>query len=96
MVNGSHPLDIDKWVQFRQKFPDIVIMGATIYVNDVIQHGTPADVEERARQTIVKLAPYKRFILCPVCTVDWRMPLPNVFALRDAAEKYGRYPIKES
>ncbi|MCX5852764.1 MAG: hypothetical protein NT072_12055 [Deltaproteobacteria bacterium] len=26
-VNGSHPLDIDWWVEFRKKFPEITIMG---------------------------------------------------------------------
>ena len=90
---ASHPLDIDTWVQFRKKFPDIVIQGVTIYVNDHIQYGTPEDVMKQAKYVIEKIAPYKRFILSPVCTVDWRMPLSNIFAIREAVEKYGRYPI---
>jgi uroporphyrinogen-III decarboxylase len=93
-VNGGHPLDVDKWVQFHEKFPDVVIMGVCLYVNDLIMNGTPEDVEERAKQVIAKLAPSNRLILSPHCTVDWRMPFPNIFALRDAVEKYGRYPIK--
>jgi uroporphyrinogen-III decarboxylase len=93
-VNGSHPLDLDEWVRFRHKYPNIFILGASIFVNAEIEHGTPEDVEERVRQNIIKLAPYKRFMINPVCSLGWRMPLDNVFAVRDAVEKYGKYPIK--
>ncbi len=93
-VNGGHPMDIDYWVQFNKKYPDIVIMGVALYVNDLLQSGTPEDIMERVRQIIAKLGPSKRLIVCPHCTVDWRQPLSNIFALREAVEKYGKYPIK--
>jgi hypothetical protein len=41
LVNGSHPLDLDEWVKFREKFPDIVIAGASLFVNGELEHGTP-------------------------------------------------------
>lgn len=92
-VNGCHPLDLDEWVRFREKFPDIVIIGASLYVNGEIQNGTPEDVERRVRDNIVKLAPYKRFIVSPTCSLGWRMSLPNIMAVGEATKKYGRYPI---
>lgn len=93
-VNGSHPLDLDEWVRLRQKFPSIVISGASLYVNGEMEHGTPQEVQERVKQNIMKLAPHKRFIVCPVCCLPWRVPLSNIFAVKEAVEKYGRYPIR--
>jgi hypothetical protein len=92
-VNGSHPLDLDEWVKFREKFPEITIIGASIHVSAELENGTPKEVEERVRQNIVKLAPQKRFIVCPVCCLPWRVSFSNIFAVREAVEKYGKYPI---
>ena len=94
LVNGSHPLDLDQWVAFREKYPGIVISGASLYVNAELENGKPRDVVERVRQNIEKLAPYGRFMIMPVCCMPWRVPLANIFALREAVEQYGRYPIE--
>lgn len=93
-VNGNNPNDLDEWVQFRKKFPDVVIIGASIFVCGELRDGTAEEVEELVKQNIIKLAPYKRFIVCPVCDLPWRVSLSNIFAVREAVEKYGRYPIK--
>ena len=92
-VNGSHPLDLDYWVKFNERYPDIVIMGATIYVNEALQTGTPEEVMEKGRQVVQTLGRTKKLALCPLCCLDWRMSLPNIFALRAAVETYGKYPI---
>jgi uroporphyrinogen-III decarboxylase len=68
-------------------------MGASIHVSAELENGTPKDVEERVKQNIVKLAPQKRFIVSPVCCLPWRVSLSNIFAVREAVEKYGKYPI---
>jgi uroporphyrinogen decarboxylase len=96
MVNGSHPLDLEHWVAFREKYPQIVIMGASLFVNGELENGKPGDVKERARENIERLGPYGRFILSPVCCMPWRVSLANVLALREAVEEYGRYPIQGS
>ncbi len=92
-MNGSHPLDLDEWVRFREKFPEIVISGASLFVNGELENGTSADVEARVRENIEKLAPYGRFIVTPVCCMPWRVPLSNIFAVRDAVERHGRGPF---
>lgn len=93
-VNGSHPTDLDKWVDFRKKFPNVVITGASIHVNGELENGTPQDVMERVRQNIVKLAPLGRFIISPVCCLPWRVSLSNILAVSEAAKLYGRFPIE--
>ncbi|MBW2363640.1 MAG: hypothetical protein JRF25_00925, partial [Deltaproteobacteria bacterium] len=39
-VNASHPLDIDWWVEFRKKYPEITIMGG-LHVSAEMENGTP-------------------------------------------------------
>ena len=95
-VNGSHPLDLDEWVLFRERFPEIVIIGASLWVNGELEQGQPADVEARVRENIEKLGPSGRLIITPVCCMPWRVPLSNIFAVREAVEKYGRYPIESA
>jgi len=93
MVNGSHPLDLDYWVKFREKYPDIVISGASVFVNGELENGSTEDVTERVKENIRRLGPQGRFIVTPVCCMPWRVSLANIFALRDAVREFGRYPI---
>ena len=92
-VNGCHPQDLDFWVEFRNRYPDIHIMGAAISVNAEMEHGTTKDVEERVRDNIQQLAHHGRFIICPLCCMPWRIPLSNMRAVITGTEKYGKYPI---
>ncbi len=91
-VNGSHPLEIDWWVDFRERFPEITIMGG-LHVNAEMENGTAKDVEERVKEVIKKLGPKGRLIITPTCCMPWRVPLNNIKAVVDAVEKYGTYPI---
>lgn len=93
LVNGCRPKDLNYWVKFREKYPEIVIMGANIYVNDEILLGTPEDVEKIVKENIRMLAPLKRFIVSPLCCPQWGVPLQNLLAVKDAVRKYGTYPI---
>lgn len=94
-VNGSHPLDLDYWVEFREKYPEVLIMGASIYVNAELLNGTPRDVEERVKDNIQKVASKNpRFIACPVCCPPWGVSLENYEAVKNAVRKHGEYPIQ--
>jgi len=91
-INASHPLDIDWWVKFRERFPEIIIQGG-LHVNSEMENGTEKDVESRVREVIRKLGPLGRLIITPTCCMPWRVPMSNIKAVADAVEKYGRYPI---
>ena len=91
-INASHPLDIDWWVDFRKKFPDLLIMGG-LHVNGEMENGTEEDVENRVKEVIKKLGPAGRFIVTPTCCMPWRIPMSNIKAVFDAVKKYGKYPI---
>lgn len=94
MVNGSHPLDLNEWVRFREKYPEIVIMGASLFVNGELENGSPNDVAMRVKANITALGSYGRLIITPVCCMPWRVSLANIFAVRDAVQEFGRYPIR--
>ncbi len=95
-VNGSHPLDIAYWIDFKKKFPKVTIMGATIDVSRELLTGTPEDVENKVKENILNLAPGGRYMVSPICELPWNAPLPNIMAITSAIEKYGHYPIKEA
>jgi len=91
-VNASHPLDIDWWVEFRKKYPEITIMGG-LHVSAEMENGTPQDVENRVKEVIKKLGGTGRLVITPTCCMPWRVPLSNIKAVVEAVEKFGAYPI---
>ncbi|NVM05326.1 MAG: hypothetical protein HWN67_23615 [Candidatus Helarchaeota archaeon] len=93
-VNGSHPLDINYWIDFKKRFPKVTIMGANIDVSREMFTGTPLDVEEKVKENILNLAPGGRYMVGPICALPFNVPLPNVLAIPKAIEKYGTYPIE--
>lgn len=95
-VNGSHPLDIKFWIEFKKNFPKITIIGANIDVNREMLTGTPLDVEEKVKENIFNLGMEGRYVIGPICCLPWGVPIPNVFAVINARDKYGIYPIKKS
>ncbi|MFZ5570704.1 MAG: uroporphyrinogen decarboxylase family protein [Thermodesulfobacteriota bacterium] len=91
-VNASHPLNIDWWVNFRERFPHITVMGG-LHVNSEMESGTAQDVENRVKEFIQKVGGDGRLIITPVCCMPWRVPLSNIRAVTEAVKKWGAYPI---
>lgn len=94
-VNGSHPLDIAYWIDFKKKFPKVTIIGANIDVSREMYTGTPLDVENKVKENIMNLAKDGRYICSPICSLPWGVPLENILAIPKAIDKYGIYPIKD-
>jgi uroporphyrinogen-III decarboxylase len=93
-INGSHPLDINYWIEFQKKFPKVAILGANIDVSREILNGTPQVVEEKVKENILNLAHSGRYICSPVCSIPWGVSLTNIMAIPRAIEKYGKEPFK--
>lgn len=93
-VNGSHPLDIQYWIEFQKKFPKVAILGANIDVSRELFYGTPQDVEEKVKENILNLAPNGRYICSPVCSIPWGVSLLNMMAIPRGINKYGKEPFK--
>ena len=93
-INGSHPLDIEYWVEFKEKHPDVTIVGANIDVSRELFSGTPLDVEKKVKENITHLASGGRYAVGPVCCLPWGVSLNNIMAIPKAIKKWGTYPLK--
>lgn len=94
VVQGSHPLDIEYWKNFQQKYPKVTIMGANIDVSRELYYGIPQDVESKIKENIINLAPNGKYVISPICCLPWGVPLSNIMAIPHARDKYGTYPIQ--
>lgn len=59
----------------------------------VLPLGTTEEVEEEVRRKIEVLAPGGGFVLNSVHNIQSDVPVENIIAMFDAAQKYGKYPI---
>lgn len=81
-------------VKFKEALAPASISG-NIHPIDVMLLGTPSDVDIACAEAIRVAAPGGRFMLGPGCMLPLEVPYENVKAMVNAAEKYGRYPIKQ-
>ena len=93
-INGSHPLDIEYWVGFKERHPDVTIVGANFDVSRELFSGTPLDVEEKVKENITHLASGGRYAVGPVCCLPWGVSLNNIMARPKAIKKWGTYPLQ--
>ena len=92
-VNGSHPLDIEYWVEFKRNHPEVTILGANIDVSRELLNGTPHDVENIVKENIKHLASGGRYAVSPICCLPWGVSLNNIMTIPKAIKKWGTYPL---
>jgi uroporphyrinogen-III decarboxylase len=92
-INGSHPLDIEYWVKFKEKHPKVAIIGANIDVSRELLNGTSLDVEEKVKENIRHLAYGGRYAVGPICCLPWGVSLKNIMIIPKAIKKWGTYPL---
>ncbi len=92
-VNGSHPLDIEYWIDFKKQNPKITIIGANIDVSRELLTGTPIDIEKKVKENIKNLAPGGRYAVGPICCLPWGVSLNNIMVIPKAIKKWGVYPL---
>ena len=61
---------------------------------EVLPHGTPGDVEEEVRRRIAELGPGGGYVLAPTHDIQSDTPVENVLAVIEAAQRWGRYPLR--
>jgi len=76
----------------RQTFGRLFLKGNIDPVNAVLM-GTPEQVLEAARERILTAGPGGGYILSTACSVAPAAPPENILKLREAVERWGRYPI---
>jgi len=64
--------------------------------NDILEKGSPAEVEEEVKKRIWDFAPGGGYVFGSIHCIQPFMTPENITALFDGAYNYGKYPIKKS
>lgn len=85
-ATGMDPLSLK-----RDFGKEIVFWGGGVDTQDVLPHGTPAEVKDDARRNIEALAPGGGFVFNTVHNIQADVPAQNVLAMWEALREYGAY-----
>ena len=79
-------------VELKRDFGrDIVFWGGGVDTQDVLPHGTPAEVRDDVRRNIEALAPGGGFVFNTVHNIQADVPPENIVAMVEALHEYGAY-----
>jgi len=79
-------------VELKRDFGrDIVFWGGGVDTQDVLPHGTPAEVRDDVRRNIEALAPGGGFVFNTVHNIQADVPAENVVAMWQTVREYGVY-----
>jgi uroporphyrinogen decarboxylase len=79
-------------VELKRDFGrDIVFWGGGVDTQDVLPHGTPAEVRDDVRRNIEALAPGGGFVFNTVHNIQADVPPKNIVAMWEALQEYGVY-----
>jgi len=79
-------------VELKRDFGrDLVFWGGGVDTQDVLPHGTPAEVRDDVRRNIDALAPGGGFVFTTVHNIQADVPPENIVAMWQALREYGEY-----
>jgi uroporphyrinogen decarboxylase len=77
----------------KARFGSRLTFWGGIDTQEVLPHGTPADVEREVARRIRDLGPGGGYVVASVHNVQPDVPPENVIAMAEAVRKHGRYPL---
>ncbi len=93
--NAIHPIEPKPMdiVEVKRKYGDKLCLIGNIDLGYTLTRGTPEEVDAEVKQRIHDCAPGGGYCVSSSNSVTEYVPLANFNAMREAAFKYGRYPI---
>jgi len=85
-ATGMNPVDLK-----RDFGRDLIFWGGGVDTQDVLPHGTPAEVRDDVRRNIDALAPGGGFVFSTVHNIQADVPAENIVAMWQAVREYGGY-----
>lgn len=79
--------------ELKKRFGSRYVLKGNLHTTNVMLKGTPEQVMEASRKAIEDAAEGGRFILSTGDQCGRDTPFENIFAMIEAAEKYGRYDV---
>lgn len=94
-INGLHPIEPKAMdiVAVKQKYGRKLCLCGNIDLAYTLTLGTPEEVAEEVKLRLRQVAPGGGYCLGSSNSVTEYVPLANFNAMREAALRYGRYPI---
>jgi|Deesub1362A_J573_1020465.scaffolds.fasta_scaffold00145_58 MtaA/CmuA family methyltransferase len=93
---GATAIDVDYMVDMKEaKEKSGLAVRGNLNPAGVLLYGTPKDVEEECKRVIQIAGSGSGLILGSGCDVALETPPENIKAMVQAAEKFGRYPLKQ-
>ena len=81
--------------KLKEEFGDkLIFWGGGCDTQRVLPYGTPGEVANEVKRRIKDLAPGGGFVFTQVHNIQAGTPPENVVAMFEAANEYGKYPIK--
>jgi uroporphyrinogen decarboxylase len=90
IFNAVQPLAINQG-RLKKRFGDRLSFWGGVDIQNVLPHGTPADVENEVSRCIETLGPGGGYILGPSHNIQPDVPLRNILALYEAVRRHGTY-----
>ena len=93
--NALHPIEPKAMdiVELKKKVGDRLCLLGNIDLGYTLTRGTPQEVEEEVKEKIRTLAPGGGYCVGSSNSVTAYVPLANYNAMREAAFRYGTYPL---
>lgn len=78
--------------KLKDRFGKKIVLWGGLDVQEILPFGTPQEVEAEVKRIIDIFAPGGGYVFSPAHVIQPDVPLENIFAMFDAAVKYGKYP----
>jgi uroporphyrinogen decarboxylase len=96
-IDGLHAIEPDANMDIlaltRQYGGRVALLGNLDC--DLLVRGTPAQIEAQVRTLMREIAPGGGYVFSTSNSVLMDVPLENLYAMRNAARRYGTYPIQD-
>jgi uroporphyrinogen decarboxylase len=93
VVHPLEPLPLTDFATIKAEYGDQLTFMGGIDIRETMQ-GDERGVVEEVKQRLRQLARGGGYILAPANHLQWDVPPENLFALYEAAEQYGQYPLQ--
>jgi len=80
--------------RLKKDFGGKIVLWGGFDVQDVLPYGTPDEIDKEVKRIMEIFAPCGGYVFSPAHVIQPDVPLENIFAMFDAAVKYGKYPVK--
>ena len=80
--------------KLKREFGDRIAFWGAIDTYQALPYGTPQEVRDEVKQRIDDLGHGGGYVICSVHNIQPEVPPENVVAMFEAANEFGRYPLK--